>query len=145
MVPARDIYQTFLDVTSQALWIRDYERLAARMAYPHQIGARDRVVTISTPAELINVASDFRENLGELGATAYYRVCREAERLDDDDISGMHTAYALRGATPVIEPFQSRMRIRRVDGRWLGAGIASSVRNADIRVNIASPAIEIER
>lgn len=137
MHDARGIYQAFLDRTSRLLWERRLEALAARMAYPHPIRTSDRDATVEDAAMLIAFARSFRENLAEMGATAYHRVCREARWLEPGAIEGHHTAYVLRGATPLLTPFHSVQRIERRDGRWLGAGIVTDTRNADIHINIA--------
>ena len=92
---------------------------------------------VAGPDALRAFAGDFRDNLAALGVTAFLRICEEAAMLKPDTLAGVHTTYALRGATPVIEPFRTRLRLERVDGQWIGGDIETAARNADIRVNVA--------
>ncbi|MEM9795681.1 MAG: hypothetical protein AAF919_04285 [Pseudomonadota bacterium] len=122
---AQEIYQGHLDLVSQAVWDRDYDRVAAVMRYPHVIHLAESDHLIDTEAELKLDVETFRDSLMGLGATAYHRVCRDAsfDPSDDDRITGRHLTYVMRGGSYLVEPYNCAMILTRVDGVWLGSGI----------------------
>ncbi|MEL6585662.1 MAG: hypothetical protein AAFY65_16290 [Pseudomonadota bacterium] len=134
---AKDIYQAFLDETSRLVWNAEFDTLTRTMTYPHVIATKERDVTVEDGPALTVLATAFRANIGTLGATAYHRICRSASfRVGDANwIDGTHETYVLRGATTILEPFTGVMSLRHDGTRWLGAGIRSDVRNADICMN----------
>jgi len=133
MTQAHDIYQDFLDKASVALWNRDYTTVAAMLSYPHLIRLPETDRIIQNAAEQQLDAQAFRESLKGLGATAYHRLCRDAQ-FDPDGpgrITGAHTTYVMRGGSYLTDPYECRMSLmRQPDGRWLADAINVSVRKS---------------
>jgi hypothetical protein len=133
---AATIYQTHLDQVSDLLWARRLKELSEFMAYPHQMRCKDGRQMIVSPGDLIAVARQACASLERVGATAYHRICCEADfALDDPDrIDGRHMVFVLNGAEYAIAPYEAEMTLRRFDGVWLGTGIVSHVRLATFTI-----------
>ncbi|WP_298431205.1 hypothetical protein [uncultured Jannaschia sp.] len=125
MRDARDIYQAHLDRVSEALWNGDFAAVADLKVYPHVIEIETGQVESLDREALLATTEAFRRSLGEIGASAYHRVCLLAEFAPDDDdlIEGRHVTYVLRGGNYVAPPFECRMALRRIDGQWLSGRI----------------------
>lgn len=130
MNDAMSIYQDHLDAVSRLIWAYDFDGVAALMTYPHELATARGVTVVDRPATMIDWARDFRENLTELGATAYHRVAVAAaiNGESDDEISGFHRVYVLSGSTHLIEPYTSEATLKLHDGTWLGSGVRAVLR-----------------
>ncbi|CUH26815.1 hypothetical protein JSE7799_00754 [Jannaschia seosinensis] len=121
MQTAWDIYQDHLDVTSRALWARDYGTAAELVQYPHEVVIGDSLARSEDPAKMIERLRALRESLENLAATAYHRLAKQVDFAPDnpDTILGEHEVYVLRGATYAITPYRTSNILDRIDGRWL--------------------------
>ncbi|MEM9320197.1 MAG: hypothetical protein AAGA70_14520 [Pseudomonadota bacterium] len=127
---AREIYQSWLDLLAQAVWCRDFDRVASHMTYPNTMETVDGSSTIETPDEMLAAVSDFRKFLERVGAQAYLRVCTSAQFVSaDTQITGQHTTYILRGGTYLLPPFSNEMTLTRGAQHWLGTYIRADVNN----------------
>jgi len=144
MQTAAEIYQEHLDMVSQAAWRGDMDAVSAAMAYPHVMYTDDSILRVRNAEDLKASASSFIDSLRRQGATAYHRVCRDADFTSSERtrIEGSHLVHVLNGGTYVTPPFPSSMTLLRVDGTWLGYGIKVSVRNSQITV--LNPALVAE-
>jgi hypothetical protein len=136
---AHAIYQAYLDQVTAWVWAGEDAKVAASMAYPQTIVTTDCEMTFDTtegPAQMVRAVADFRASLRRLGATEYHRICSDARFLDDGRrIEGSHVTYVLRGGTYALEPFVSRMAMRRdAADRWRGAGLRVTVSNRCVTV-----------
>lgn len=129
MLDAMTIYQTHLDLVSEAVWNKDDTTLAAAMTYPHALSTDRGLETINDGAAMIRRAHAFRQSLLDRGATGYIRVVVAAAFVGDaeDRIEGFHRVYVLNGATHVIAPYASEASLTRVGDEWLGSGVRSVI------------------
>ena len=131
MQTAHDIYQARLDAVSRAFWERDFDSVLAGWAFPSFIETDDTVLRLKTPEDYLPTITNFRNSIESYGATAYFRVCREALFSPDDPnrIEGVHEAYVLNGAVPVVDPYLSHSTLIRQDGKWLCVAMRGAVKN----------------
>lgn len=136
---AADIYQAFLDRSSNAFFDWDFEGLAAMMVYPHVMETLDGNMRFDGPEKMVEAGRDFRDYLERMHTHDYFRLCSSAAFVTgrDDQIRGRHETYALRGGVYVVEPFRNEMCLELDDGVWKGAGIRAQVSN--VNVPILSP------
>ena len=139
MQSAAQIYQLWLDEIARLLWDGDHAAVAERMTYPHVMATRDGSVHFDAPDQMAEASADFRKTLTRLGATAFHRICKEAEFVAGGDrIEGTHTTYILRGGSFAVPPYSNRMTLQLQAGAWRGAGMTSDVNTRD--VSVLSPA-----
>jgi hypothetical protein len=128
---APDIYQRNCDVVAGAVWDRDFDLALAHIALPQRVVTTEADVTIEDKASLIRALSELRDTFTRMGATAFIRICSDADFQPGDDgtIFGTHLSYVLRGATHLVPPYRSRMILRRAPDGWKAAEIISHVSN----------------
>jgi len=136
---AAAIYQSWLDELASAVWDRRYEFVADAMIYPSKMITEDAELEFTEPEPMIEAARAFRENLSQMRADAYHRICVRAWFIGDaaTRINGEHVTYIMSGGRYVVEPFANEMTLVWDNARWLGGGIRSLVRNS--RLMILSP------
>jgi len=115
---AIDIYQVHLDVSTRLVFRGDTEAYAEHAQLPFVFRTAQGVEVIETARDLSEDIRQLHEWLGSQGVTDYHRIARDARYLDGDTIEGFHVTYALRSATPVVEPYASRMILKRVGQIW---------------------------
>lgn len=147
MTGARDIYQTHLDLVSQALWDRDFEVITDLKVFPHVMRYPDCERAYATPEDLVATIETFRNRLEGLGATGYHRVCEQAayDPQDRDRITGAHWTYILRGGNYLSEPYRCEMVLARHDGIWMTSDIAVPQLYHGIPTPKAAPSCPIGR
>lgn len=126
------IYQSWLDTLANAVWDRDYQTVAAAMSYPGKMITEDAELEFETPAQMVEATRAFRDNLSQLRADAYHRICVTAWFVGPDSarIDGTHVTYIMSGGRYVIDPFMNKMTLVWRNARWLGGGLRSGVRNS---------------
>lgn len=120
MSEARDIYQSYLDKVSQALWDRDFDIVTRVKRYPYVIRHPDNHQVFETADDFRKCMETFRNTLEGLGATGYHRVCEHAN-FDPEDptrITGAHWAYILRGGNYLTEPYMCEMVLVLNESQW---------------------------
>lgn len=115
---AIDIYQAHLDASTRLVFRGEPEAYAEHAQLPFVFRTAQGVEVIETAKDLGGDIRQVHEWLGSQGVTDYHRIAREARYLDDDTIEGFHVTYALRGATPVVDPYVSRMILKRTNDMW---------------------------
>lgn len=113
---AIDIYQAHLDASTRLVFEGAAETYCEHAQLPFVFRTGEGVEVIETATDL---AADIRQVyywLLSRGVTEYHRIARSARYLDDDTIEGFHLTYALQGANQVVEPYASRMLLRRAEG-----------------------------
>lgn len=115
---AIDIYQAHLDVSTRHVFAGESEAYADHAQLPFVFRTAQGVEVIETTADLAADIGRLCQWLRSQNVSDYHRIAREARFLDDETIEGFHITYALRGATPVIEPYASRMILKRAGGMW---------------------------
>jgi hypothetical protein len=118
---AHQLYQGHLDAATRLVLEGNTEAFCDYVALPYvyRTGAGEQIC--ETGEEMQQDIGDIHAWLRSIGATDYYRIARRARFVGQDMIEGYHLTYALRGAIPLVEPYSSRMILRRVEGRWLAA------------------------
>lgn len=136
MSEARAIYQEHLDTVTEALWKGDFEKAADFILLPGRVDFLDQKVDFLTRASVVTHFSELRRVLTERGATDYVRVCRGAEFANPErtKIWGQHESFMLQGTTYVMEPYQNRMDLALIDGRWQASGLTCQISNAETRL-----------
>jgi hypothetical protein len=116
---AIDIYQTYLDVSTRLVLTGESEAYADHVQLPFVFRTSRGVEIIETRADLITDMQKVYDWLASQHVSDYHRIARKARFLDEDTIEGFHVTYALRGAVPVVEPYDSRVILRRApSGVW---------------------------
>jgi hypothetical protein len=115
---AIDIYQAHLDTSTRLVFRGDAEAYGEHAQLPFVFRTAQGVEVIETANDLSDDIRQVHEWLASQGVTDYHRIARSARYLDEDTIEGFHVTYALRGATPVVEPYASRMILKRVGEIW---------------------------
>ena len=130
-VEALDIYQAHLDVSTQLVFTGAAEAYCAHAQLPFVFRTGEGVAVIETVADLADDIRQVHHWLLSRGATDYHRIARSARHLDDDTIEGFHLTYALQGALQIVEPYASRMLLRRGDdGMWRASFAEHELRDA---------------
>jgi hypothetical protein len=113
---ALDIYQAHLDASTRLVFEGAAEAYCEHAQLPFVFRTGEGVEVIETATDLAADIRQIHHWLLSRGVTDYHRIARSARFLDDDTIEGFHITYALQGAIQVVEPYASRMLLRRVDG-----------------------------
>jgi len=115
---AIDIYQSHLDASTRLVFRGAAEAYAEHVQLPFVFRTAQGVEVIETKSDLHGDISQLHEWLASQGVTDYHRIARTARYLDADTIEGFHVTYALRGATPVVDPYANRMILKRAVTIW---------------------------
>lgn len=115
---AHEIYQRLLDISTQHVFDGDTAAFAAYVDLPYIYTTGAGELLCETREELCADVQKIHDWLKSSGATSYHRIARRARFTSSDVIEGFHVTYALIHAVPVIEPYGSRMILRRTDGVW---------------------------
>lgn len=117
-IDALKIYQTHLDVSTECVFDGRAEDYAKHAQLPYVFRTGEGI-------EVIEIIDDLHQDIGQIHAwlksqrvSDFHRIARSARFLDEDTIEGFHVTYALRGATPVVDPYTSRMILRRLGDLW---------------------------
>ena len=115
---AVDVYQAHLDVSTRFVFAGDADAYAVHVQLPFVFCTAQGVEVVETAADMADDIGRIHDALKAQGTTDYHRIARSARYLDENTIEGFHVTYALRGAVPVFEPYESRMILRLTDGTW---------------------------
>lgn len=115
---ANEIYQTHLDVVSDAVWRLDKDFLEVHIEERLTVETMDRHLRSMGRDETIAALFAFREAMESIGATGYHRVCSTAAFTTDHRIDGVHRTYVLRGGNYAAEPYLCEQRLCLHDGIW---------------------------
>lgn len=115
---ALDIYQDWLDATSDAILRGDMETLGRFIALPYVHSSPDSRQIIETRSDMEAGHTAYGNTLRSLGVNHFIRLAAQAEFLSANYVEGHHVIHALRNATPVIPSFSSRMVLRNMGEVW---------------------------
>ncbi|MFW5655079.1 MAG: hypothetical protein ACOCYW_05460 [Roseicyclus sp.] len=115
---AIDIFQAHLDVSTRLVVDGAAEAYVLHAQLPYIFRTAEGIEVIETAAGLADDARRVRDWLASKGVTDFHRIARSARYLDAETIEGFHMTYALHGAIQTVDPYASRMILRRVGGMW---------------------------
>lgn len=120
MEAAHDIYQRHLDEVSKAVYDDDFASIADHWGLPHTFISHSGREVVEDEAILRRYMTQFHRHIRSLRATAFHRICLDAQfRADDPDvIEGRHRSYILRGGSYAIDPYLGDMALECRDGVW---------------------------
>jgi hypothetical protein len=118
MTSALELYQAHLDLTTPMVFSADTADYCAHAPLPFVFCTGMGTEVIETEADLAADIRQIGDWLRSQGVTDFHRIARAAQFLDDDTIEGFHTTYALRRALPVVDPYESRLILRRSGDVW---------------------------
>ena len=113
------IYQKWLDEVGELVFAGNSHRLMDRhITLPYLHRSLDTEMVVETEEEMTTGWSGFADFMKTNGATHYVRSCKSASFLSDDYIEGTHHVYIMRDSQTVVDPYHSRMVLRKKDGHW---------------------------
>jgi hypothetical protein len=115
---AIDILQAHLDASTPLVVAGAAEAYRIHAQLPFVFRTAEGVEVIETGHELERDTLRVHGWLTSKGVTDFFRIARSARYVDHATIEGYHVTYALQGALQIVEPYTSRMILRRVDGIW---------------------------
>jgi hypothetical protein len=115
---ALDIYQAHLDISTRLVFDGAAEAYCGHAQLPYVFRTGEGVEVLETAADLAADIMRVHDWLRGKGVTNFHRIARSARFLDDDTIEGFHLTYALQGVLQVVEPYASRMILRRAGEAW---------------------------
>jgi hypothetical protein len=114
-----EIYQTALNVVSEAVLAGDFDRYAAMIDLPYLIFTTTARLLVTSREDLRPTFSALHEALREEGVTHYERVARAADYVQRDRIEGWHHTHLISHGERVNYPHVSRHAIVRRGDAWL--------------------------
>jgi hypothetical protein len=131
---AMAIYQSHLDIVSQAFWERDWDTICDHLAPRNSLRTLDAAYATQNHTEMRMSYQSLRNSIEIAGAQAYHRICLEADFECDAGtrIIGRHRTYVLSGRTSVLPPYESDMTLELKDHRWIGVAIFGRFKNTDL-------------
>jgi hypothetical protein len=113
------IYQTALNVVSQAVLAGDFDTYAAMIDLPYLVHTATADLLVQTRESLRPTFDALSQGLRVRGVTHYERVARAADYVARDRIEGWHHTHILIDGEPLAYPHVSRHRLVRRDAGWL--------------------------
>lgn len=115
---AAEIYQSWLDATSHAILHGDKDVVARHIALPYLHAWTEGHLVIETRADMEKGHLQYGKALRAHGATDLVRVVEEAEFLGPCHIAGRHRVHVLRGGSPVLDSFSTRLVLKQQCCNW---------------------------
>ncbi|MCY4180762.1 MAG: hypothetical protein OXD48_10925, partial [Litoreibacter sp.] len=115
---AREIYQSVLDMMTDALMANDEPVLMSGVVYPFRVSTIEEEFIIESALDWLECTSLFRKYLLAQGVNHYIRLVTDAEFLSENYIRGSHITHTMRNANVVVPPYENRVALTRVDGVW---------------------------
>jgi hypothetical protein len=113
------LYQSALNVVSQAALSGDFETYAAMIDLPYLVHTATADLLVSTRACLRPTFDVLSHGLQSRGVTHYERVARAADYVARDRIEGWHRTHILIDGEPLAYPHVSGHTLVRRGERWL--------------------------
>lgn len=124
------IFQTVLDLTSDALMAFDQEVLTAHVGLPVHMRTQTSKFTLETHEQVLSGLKVMQQSFKAQGVNHYIRLLTHAEYLSEDYIEGHYITHTLRNAVPVVPAFPNRAILRRKDDQWQFTQVDSAMQNA---------------
>lgn len=113
------IYQTALNLVSQAVLAGDFNAYAAMIDLPYLIHTATADILVSTREALRPTFDALSQGLRERGVTHYERVARAADYVARDRIEGWHHTHILIDGAPLAYPHVAGHKLVRRGDSWL--------------------------
>lgn len=126
---ALSIYQEVLDVLSEAVMARDFNKFQRHVAQPHAVNTQCSQIVIETDYDMEKGFFTFSDSLRNQGVNHYIRLCQQADFLGSDYISGRHVSHIMRNAMPIIPSYLSKMFLRQINATWQVTQIDTELTN----------------
>jgi hypothetical protein len=112
------IYQTALNVVSDAVLVGDFEAYVAMIDLPYLIHTATADILVSTREDLSPTFDALSRGLRERGVTHYERVARAADYASRDRIEGWHHTHLLVDGASIAYPHVAGHALVRRDDAW---------------------------
>jgi hypothetical protein len=114
-----EIYQSALNIVSEAVLTGDFDRYAAMIDLPYLIFTTTARLLVTTREDLLPTFRALHEAMQDEGVTHYERVARAADYVERDRIEGWHQTHLISHGERVNYPHVARhANVRRGDV-WL--------------------------
>lgn len=113
------IYQTALNLVSQAVLAGDFDAYAAMIDLPYLVHTATADLLVSTREALRPTFEALSQGLRARGVTHYERVARAADYVARDRIEGWHHTHILIDGEPLAYPHVSGHKLVRRGDNWL--------------------------
>ncbi|MFN4129171.1 MAG: hypothetical protein ACK4GC_05075 [Paracoccaceae bacterium] len=124
---AAGILQTYLDEIAAAVMAGDFVAYRAGVMLPFHLVTHTENLAITDEDTLRGGFDTFRGMLQSQRVTDYIRLVESAQTLDPDLITGRYVTHLIAGGMRVLDPFQSQITLRLVDGGWRAASITNAL------------------
>lgn len=113
------IYQSHLDITSDAMIAGDFDRFRACFAIPHRVATQTVVVDVTSEQQMREGFARFTQSYAAARVTQLIRIARKAEVVAPGTIEGEHDSHQMNGANRVRPAYCNRVRLEcGDDGVW---------------------------
>lgn len=127
---AERIVQTYLDQIAEAVMVGDYDSYRNGIALPLHLITHEQNVTLADEPALRAAFDAFRSMLQSQRVTHFIRLVNSAQSLDATLITARYVTHLIAGSLRIIDPFQSQITLRHVDGYWRAAAITNALANS---------------
>lgn len=113
-----DVYQTALNVVSDAVLAGDFDCYAAMIDLPYLVHTETARLLASRREDLVSTFGALHETLRARGVTHYERVARAADYVDRGRIEGWHHTHLIANGERLNYPHVSRHTLVLRDQAW---------------------------
>ncbi|MDP3195858.1 hypothetical protein [Tabrizicola sp.] len=113
-----EIYQTALNVVSDAVLVGNFDRYAAMIDLPYLVHTETARLLVTRREDLRPTFDALHETLRTQGVTHYERVARAADYVDRGRIEGWHHTHLIASGERLNYPHVSRHTLVLRDGDW---------------------------
>lgn len=113
-----DVFQNYLHRVTDAFLTGDYDTWEASVSLPATVVTRNGTTVITSTETL---KRDFEVYMREFeihGITDMIRLVQNVQLIEGDQMTGTYTTHILRNAEPVVDPYESAMTLRLMEGTW---------------------------
>ena len=134
-----DTLQAFLDRVSASVMGDDWETYRAGVDLPLLLITATASLAVTDEPALRTSFDDFVAALRAMRITDFMRLATSAEHVTDDLMAGRYETEMLSRGTRVVQPFPSRIILRRVEDSWRAAVIVNPIMNARWPIILPEP------
>jgi hypothetical protein len=125
----KDIYQTYLDVTSAAVLRGDYEAYKACKAVPFQRITEANELLTESEEEAQLVFQRMHKTFKAQNVTEYLRFAISANYLSETCICGRHETHIISRGTRVVPPYPNKTRLELFPEGWRATISSHAIQN----------------
>lgn len=115
---AREIIETLLLTTADAMLSNDFDTLNACFRVPFVVETQDARIDVDSVETHRKLFDRMVEGYVGKGVTEIIRVCEAAEYVSPTEIRSLHTSHIMAGDLRVEEPMPTLATTELIDGRW---------------------------